>query len=103
MPSRDRLRLWLLQLLLAVDQLVNAVLGGWADETISSRAWRLSGTARRWELARVLIEALFRLFGQRAHCFDAWVAERLRLQMPPELRDGWLQASTALERLSRLP
>ena len=28
------------QILIAVDQLANAVIGGWADETLSSRAWR---------------------------------------------------------------
>jgi len=27
------------QILIAVDQLANAVIGGWADETLSSRAW----------------------------------------------------------------
>ena len=26
--------------LIAVDQLVNALLAGWPDETLSSRAWR---------------------------------------------------------------
>ena len=25
----------------AVDQLANAVIGGWADETFSGRAWRI--------------------------------------------------------------
>ena len=28
------------QILIAIDQLANAVIGGWADETLSSRAWR---------------------------------------------------------------
>lgn len=29
-----------LQVLVAIDQLVNTLAGGWADETLSSRAWR---------------------------------------------------------------
>lgn len=35
-----RLRHWLKQILVAVDQLANTILGGWADETLSSRLWR---------------------------------------------------------------
>ena len=31
---------WLLQILVGVDQLGNTLLGGWADETISARAYR---------------------------------------------------------------
>lgn len=31
---------YLKQVLIAFDQLINALLGGWADETLSSRAWR---------------------------------------------------------------
>ena len=77
---------YLLQILVAVDQTGNAVLGGYADETISSRCWRLSGSSRAWSIARRVIDALARLFGQRDHCFDAYVSEQLRRQFPPELR-----------------
>lgn len=35
-----RLRRWGKQVLVALDQLVNALFGGWADETLSSRCWR---------------------------------------------------------------
>lgn len=28
------------QIAVAFDQLVNTLLGGWADETLSARAWR---------------------------------------------------------------
>ena len=31
---------YLHNLLVACDQLVNAVMGGWPDETLSSRCWR---------------------------------------------------------------
>lgn len=69
---------WLKQVLLALDQLLNAVLGGWADESISSRAWRESP-----RLAR-LIDLLF--WFDKDHCFESYVSEQLRMQMPPELR-----------------
>lgn len=29
------------QIMIAIDQLANALLGGWSDETISSRCWRI--------------------------------------------------------------
>lgn len=71
------------RILIALDQLCNALCGGWPDETLSSRAWR-------WELAgkrawpRKLIDALF--FWDTAHCRESWESERLGRQLPPELR-----------------
>lgn len=71
------------KLLIAFDQLANAFLGGWPDETLSSRAWR-------WDLEddvswpRKLIDALF--FWEKDHCRDAYYSEVERRQCPPELR-----------------
>ena len=71
--------------LIALDQLVNALAGGWPDETISSRAWR-------WELAgvrswpRKLIDGLTLIFGDRDHCRESFESERLGRQLPPEAR-----------------
>lgn len=79
---------WLKQVLLAVDQLLNAIIGGWADETVSSRAWRRSSVSTRWDRTRRLIDAVFGWFGSPDHCFESYTAERLRTQFPPELRDG---------------
>ncbi len=80
-------RAYILQVLIALDQLANALLAGWADETLSSRAHRLGqpfGAKRRWRVARRVINALFAW--QADHCQDAYIAERQRAQMPPELR-----------------
>ena len=43
------MRTYLHNLLVACDQLVNALMGGWPDETLSSRCWRwhVSGV-RHW-------------------------------------------------------
>jgi hypothetical protein len=79
-------RFWLLQVALAVDQLLNTIMGGWSDETISARAWRLHTFKRRWHFARLLIDGVFRLIGQRDHCQDAYISERDRMHMPPEHR-----------------
>lgn len=72
-------------LLIALDQLLNALCGGWPDETISSRAWRweLSGT-RSWP--RKLIDGLALILGDRDHCRESFESERLGRQLPPELR-----------------
>ena len=70
--------IWLKQTLIAIDQFVNAaVFGGWADETLSSRAWR-----NNWNKP---IDWLFRPI-EKNHCYESYVSEQLRLQCPPELR-----------------
>jgi len=67
------------QILIAVDQLANAVIGGWADDTLSSRAWRED---RRRLVA--FIDFLF--FWEENHCEASYISERQRLQLPPEFR-----------------
>jgi len=67
------------QILIAVDQLANAIMGGWADETLSSRAWRED---RRRLVA--FIDFLF--FWEKNHCEASYISERKRMQLPPEFR-----------------
>lgn len=69
---------YLKQVLIALDQLVNALAGGWADETISSRSYRCYPTLQK------LIDAL--LWFDKDHCYESYVSEQLRLQSPPETR-----------------
>jgi hypothetical protein len=82
-------RRYIIQVLVSIDQSLNAMLGGWADETISSRAYRMQAGSRGWALARAAIDRLF--FWQREHCLMAHTAERLRIQSPPEFRPAALQ------------
>lgn len=73
--------------LIAVDQLANALFGGWPDETISSASYRASRDGvRHWP--RRLIDALFwwDRKGSVRHCELSYNSEQLRLQCPPELR-----------------
>lgn len=51
----------------AASQLLNTFLGGWSDESVSSRSFRLSGRSRRWAASRAFIDWLFRPFGP-GHC-----------------------------------
>ena len=71
-------------LLIAVDQLVNALIGGWPDETLSSRAYRMAADGNPW--AMYAIDGLANLFGDENHCETSFKSERLRLQAPPETR-----------------
>lgn len=77
---------WLRNVLIAVDQLANAVLGGYADETISARCWRLR-KKRRWAVMRAVIDAAFRPI-ERDHCRLSFESEQDRKQMPQAYRQG---------------
>ena len=71
------------KILIALDQLLNAICGGWPDETLSSRAWRWADTGRRyWPMQ--LIDTLF--FWEENHCLDSYLSEKKGRQLPPELR-----------------
>lgn len=72
------------QIPIAIDQLVNTIFGGWADETISSVAWRKRQEGKGWAILRRVIDTLF--FWQTNHCRSAYESEKNRRQLPPELR-----------------
>lgn len=71
--------------LIALDQLLNALAGGWPDETVSSRAWR-------WHVANVrhwpqrLLDRVAKILGDKNHCRESFESERLGRQLPPEAR-----------------
>ena len=68
------------QIAIALDQLFNALLGGYADETLSARAHRTGS------VLEPLIDALF--FWQADHCFESYLSEKERKQLPQEYRDA---------------
>ena len=75
------------QNLLALDQLGNTLIGGYADETLSSRAYRASRRTGhwRWRVCARLINFLFR---DPEHCCKAYKSERSGKQLPPEFREA---------------
>lgn len=79
---------WLYQVSIAVNQCVNALLGGYADETLSSRAYRsdLRG-ARLGRILRPLLDRLY--FWQKAHCRGAYNAEMFRRHMAKQFQDAY--------------
>ena len=71
------------KVLIAVDQLVNTLIAGFPDETLSSRAWRWEQDGvRAWP--RRFIDRLF--FWEPNHCRESYRSEREGRQLPPELR-----------------
>lgn len=88
------------QLFLALDQLLNVLLAGWADETLSARSYRSAcrdAGKGRWAVAQRIIDALFvwqdwlvKWRGQwrdARHCQRAYWAEQMRLHMPADYRE----------------
>lgn len=63
---------YLKQLWIAVDQLLNALLGGWPDETLSARCWR-ERHKRHYAIAVRVINTLF--WWQSNHCRGAFAKE----------------------------
>jgi hypothetical protein len=64
----------------------------WADETMSSRAWRSAQDGKR--MGRIMLPIIDALFfwqeiapGYRGHCHQAWARERSQDWRPPEHRD----------------
>jgi hypothetical protein len=87
------------QLAIAADQALNVLCFGWADETLSARAYRGYVNRRRFGLLFMpLIDKLFSWQGDdwevnkaagrviKAHCERAWWKEILRRDNAPEYR-----------------
>lgn len=76
---------YLKQNALSVDQLLNTLTGGFADETLSSRAYRTEQNGKIFgKVFRPLIDTMF--FWQDSHCYKAFISEKNRTQLPKGLR-----------------
>ncbi len=80
---QDKITFFLLNLAIAIDQLFNALFLGYADETLSSRAWRLYLKGNT--LPCKIINKIF--FWQDNHCYEAYLSEQERNHLPAEFRD----------------
>ena len=76
---RDTIAFCVKQFLISVDQTINTLLGGWADESISSRAHRECPRLER------VIDTMF--FWQKSHCKQAYQNEIDRMQCHPAFRE----------------
>ncbi len=72
---------------IAIDQLFNALTGGAADETLSSRIYRgailAENPKKRW---RVLYRIINGIFFDRNHCKTAYESEVSRKQYPNDFQ-----------------
>ncbi len=66
--------------LIALDQLANTVAGGYPDETLSARCWRLR-LRKPWCYLRAVIDGLF--FFDPDHCRTSFESEVARKHSPP--------------------
>lgn len=84
------IKFFLIQLFLTVDQALNVLLLGYADETLSARAWRAYAKRRMFgRIFKPFIDALFFWQSQPndlGHCYNAYLKEADRRGLPPEYR-----------------
>ena len=74
---------YLSQVGLALTRLGNALLGGLAEESMSSRAWRAEGNGKPWgRITRPLIDLIFARFGRPNHCRMAYLSDRNKSALP---------------------
>lgn len=73
-------------ILIALDQLLNALLGGYPDETLSSRAWRLYARNNiSGKILKPCIDMIF--FLEKDHCYNAFLSEINRRQLPSQFQE----------------
>ena len=76
------MRIWALNVAIAIDQLANAVLRGDPDETLSSRAYRMHMKGQPyWGGLASVIDWVF--FWDEDHCRKAFESERQRVSAKP--------------------
>ncbi|HDL5111439.1 TPA: hypothetical protein RZE03_002185 [Mannheimia haemolytica] len=84
----SKMKSYLYHNLIAIDQLFNALTGGAADETFSSRCYRGAMLAekpkKRWRFWYAFVNGLF---FDKKHCYAAYKAEVYRKQYPPEFTE----------------
>ncbi|HEZ0779964.1 TPA: DNA helicase UvrD [Neisseria meningitidis] len=76
MDAESRIKKYAYHVLVAIDQLFNALTGGAADETLSSRTYRGARLSPKpktsWKVLYTLINGLF---FDRQHCRQAYISE----------------------------
>lgn len=76
----------MIQFLIAIDQVFNTMVWlksegfGYADETMSARAWRLRNNSNAYKVINVMF------FWQDNHCKQSYLSEVERKHMPKEYK-----------------
>ena len=75
------MRTYLLHVLVAGDQLLNALIGGFPDETLSSAAYRSYKSGYFWgRVWMPIIDGLFYYIDGPKHCYRAYLSEKFGKQ-----------------------
>jgi hypothetical protein len=74
------------QVVVAIDQLANALTGGMTDETISSRCFRLNHK-KTYRIAEILINILFSPLDGLSHCEQSYITEVVGRHLPTKFYD----------------
>ena len=78
---------YLFQVLLSLDQLFNTILGGMADESLSSRAWRMENKNKKiGKILRPVIDGI--IFWDEDHCYNSFISEVKRRQLPRSFQEA---------------
>lgn len=75
--------MYLLRVLIAIDQLVNTIFGGMPDETISAKLWRLKDR-QPYKVLRYIVDTLF--WFDKEHCRTSYESEIKKTQLPSNYR-----------------
>ena len=73
-----RIKQYLFNNLVAIDQLMNTLTAGYPDETLSARAYRRHFTSKKWVIIMHIINAIF---FNKLHCKHAYENE---IDLPDE-------------------
>lgn len=73
------------QILIALDQLANTLIGGWADETLSARCYRNSKKYWYAKIAMYILDFIFKLW-DKEHCKESYESEIKRLHLSEDMR-----------------
>ena len=87
MDIQSKLKRYGYHVVIAIDQLFNALTGGAADETLSSRTYRGAILAKqpkkRWHVLYCVINGIF---FDKNHCKTAYESELSRKQYPDDFQ-----------------
>ena len=74
------------QIGIAIDQLLNTLLGGMCDETLSARTHRVAQKGYWYaQLLEFILNLIFSPL-KHDHCYNAYISEVENRQLPPEYR-----------------
>lgn len=69
-----------------IDQGINTIiLLGYPDETLSSRFYRWYRDDK-YKYPMILLDKIAVILGDKNHCYNSYLSEKLNRQLPPEFR-----------------